>query len=219
MGKKMTTNEIFNLMSVILSAIGLIFVIFGWIIPYKQKIAMEKKRHEENLELQKIIWEKDLIDQQISKFYGPISALLHEQDIIRSRIFLMIGRDAIFDERHQELKDLSEEDRRIWTHFIDTYKIPLNNKIIEIIRENRHLIYKSQIPTCFDKYLDYTLGWELLDNQKRNNVPNNYQYHYEYNFPYEFFVYIENTLSVLSSRKEELIGIMNQVGTAYLDKR
>lgn len=74
------------MIELIFTGLGLILIVFGWIIPYKQKILMEKHRAEENQKLQKIAWEKDLIDQQISKLYGPISALLREQEILMARI-------------------------------------------------------------------------------------------------------------------------------------
>lgn len=211
----MSISDIINMIELIFTGLGLILIVFGWIIPYKQKILMEKHRAEENQKLQKIAWEKDLIDQQISKLYGPISALLREQEILMARIIYMFGRDCIFDNNHPELKYFSEEEKRIWIHFVDTYKLPLNKRIIEIVRANRHLIYNSEIPTCFNVFLDYTLGWELLDNQKKKDVPNHYDYHYEFSFPKEFSYYINNTLTLLTTRQKELVGIMNNVGSAF----
>lgn len=139
----MNISDVFIIIELILTGLGLVLIVFGWIIPYKQKIQMEKHRAEENQKMQKIAWEKDLIDQQISKLYGPISALLREQEILIKRVLEMIGRDFIFDNNHPELKYFTEEERKIWIHFVDTYKIPLNQKIIEIVRANRHLIYNS----------------------------------------------------------------------------
>ena len=176
--------------SLVLTFAGLILIVFGWIIPYKQKLEIERNRQKSERNMQKMKWEKELVDKQISEFYGPISALLQEQNIIRSRVSYMFGRNFIFDKDHPDFNSLSENEQKIWVHFIDTYKIPINNKIIEIIRNNIHLIYNSNIPYSFKLYLDYTLGWELLDNQKRNKVPNFYEYNYLYNFPVDFEKYI-----------------------------
>ncbi len=54
--------------------------------------------------------------------------------------------------------------------------------------------------------MDYALGWELLDNQKRNNVPNFYEYRYLINYPVEFVEYINKTLGILLRRQSELTG-------------
>lgn len=197
-----------GIVDLVLTFGGLIFVIFGWIIPYKQRLALEQQRKESEVKFLKLKWEKELIDNQISLFYGPISALLNEQIIVRDKIFQMIGRNYIFDEKHQTFNSLSEKDQKIWAHYVDSYKIPLNNKINEIIRNNKHLIYESRMPCSVKKYIDYMVGWELLDNQKRNNVPNNYEYKYYTNFPAEFSIYIESTLKILLYRQAELTGIL-----------
>ena len=69
----------FKSTELILSAIGLVFVIFGWIIPYNQTKKEENKRREFELDITRRQWKKDLIDKQISNLYGPISSLLNSQ--------------------------------------------------------------------------------------------------------------------------------------------
>lgn len=208
-------EQIISIIEVCLTAIGLILVIFGWIIPHNQNIKMENLRKKEDLIFRKTQWEKDHIDSQISEFYGPISALLQEQDILFERILYMFGRRHIFSKNQTSIKDLPENEQKIWMHFVDTYKIPLNHKIIEIIRNKKHLIYKSEIPECFYKYLDYTLGWELLDNQTQNGIPNYYEYYYCFNFPQEFRIYINSTLDLLMKCKEELVSSDKMNSTAF----
>lgn len=78
-------------------------------------------------------------------------------------------------------------------------------KMVEIMRNNLHLIYNSEIPTCYKNFLDYSLGWELLDNQKRNGVPNYYEYHYVFNYPAEFNRYIRVTLETLLNEQAALL--------------
>ena len=202
----MIFEQIASIIELSLTAIGLILVVFGWIVPHNQNVKLEAQRKKEELEFRKIQWEKEYIDTQISELYGPISALLKEQKILFERVLFMFGRRSVFSKNQNSINDLPEEERKIWIHFVDNYIIPINLKILEIIRNKQHLIYKSEIPDCFYKYLDYALGWELLDNQKRNGVPNYYEYYYSYNFPRDFRLYINDTLLVLLKRKKELIG-------------
>lgn len=197
------------------TALGLTFVIFGWVIPYRQNLKIETERKKTDISFRQKQWEKEQIDRQISEFYGPISALLQEQEIIFERILYMFGRRHIFGKDQVQLSDLPENEQKIWVHYVDTYKIPLNNKIVEIIRNKKHLIYKSEIPTCFKTYLDYSLGWELLDNQKRNGVPNYYEYFYSFNFPSEFTSYINGTLKVLLKKQAKLLGEAQEEQTAF----
>lgn len=201
----MSYEQIIMMIELAFTAIGLLFVIFGWIIPFRQNLILEARQRENANFFRQKQWEKEHIDKQISEFYGPISALLKKQDILFERILYMFGRSFVFRKDQTQLSQLSENEQKIWVHFVDTYIIPQNKRIVEIIQKNQHLIYKSEVPPCFEKYLDYALGWELLDNQKRHGVPNYYEYYYSFNFPKDFKSYINSTLTVLQNKQAELI--------------
>ena len=198
------TEIIFKLIEIVIAIVGLVLVIFGWIIPYRQSIKMEQMHINNEKELERIRWKKELIDKQISNLYGPIYALIIESDISFARILYQLGRQHIIP-KDKSFYDLPENEQLIWKHYVDTYKIKSQMKIIEIMENNLHLIYKSEIPTCYKDFLDYSLGWELLDNQKRNNVPNKYEYHYLFNYPMEFNIYIRDTLKTLLDEQAKLI--------------
>lgn len=68
--------------------------------------------------------------------------------------------------------------------------------------KNYHLLKDAD--ATFDQFFDYAIGWELLDNQKKNGVPNFYEYHYTYNYPKEFDWYISSTLKQLHKKATEL---------------
>ena len=161
------------------------------------------------------MWKKDLIDKQISLFYGPISELLREDTIIFHFVLDEMGRSYVFDKDHYKMTDLSEDDQKRWKHYVDYYKIPTQNKILEIIRKNKHLIYKSEVPTSFDRYMQYALGWQFLDDQYRKGIPNYYEYYFTYNFPKDFTKYINETLVLLLKIQSELIGLIDYPSTAY----
>lgn len=195
---------LFRCAEIIIALVGLILVVFGWIVPYKNSIKTEKIRIESERELERIRWKKELIDKQISNLYGPIYALIIEGDVSFSRILYQLGRRCVIP-KDKNFADLPEDEQKIWKHYVDTYKIPNQIKMVEIMRSNLHLIYNSEIPTCYKEFLDYSLGWELLDNQKRNNVPNYYEYHYVFNYPAEFNHYIRTTLTLLLEEQAKLI--------------
>lgn len=211
----MTFDEKARIVELFFTAVGLLLVIFGWIIPYRQALKADVKRKQFEEDILKRQWEKEFVDRQIEDFYGPISALLNDIDIRFALILYQLGRGHVFESEKYKLSDLPENDRLIWKHYVDTYKIPSQNNIVDIIKCNQHLIYKSEIPTCFKSFLQYAIGWELLDNQKRNNVPNYYEYYYSYNFPVEFTMYINDTLKVLLKKQQELIVSDKYPSTAY----
>lgn len=205
----------FHTVELILNFLGLVLIIFGWIVPYRQSVKTQNKTRLNEIEFQKNMWKKELVDKQISLFYGPISALLREDNIIFHFVLDEMGRQHVFEDGHHKMSDLSQDDQKRWKHYVDYYKIPTQNKILKIIRENKHLIYKSEIPTSFDRYMKYALGWQFLDDQYRQGIPNYYEYYFVYNFPGDFTQYINETLVLLLKIQSELVGIKDYPTIAY----
>ena len=156
-----------RIVELIFTGVGLLFIIVGWIIPFKQSLGLNDLNQKAQLKQVQRAWKMQLIDEQISKYYGPISAIIKEQSIIKQRIQYQIGRQVIFDNGKDRLADLTRDEQLIWKHFVDTYKIPLQHKIIEIMENNAHLAVHGEHDIYVDKFLDYVLGWELLDSQKQ----------------------------------------------------
>lgn len=197
---------VFNAIEIAISFIGLILIIFGWIIPYRQSLKSENIRKNNELNSDKLHWKKELIDRQIENLYGPMYALINESDIVFNRILYQLGRRYVIP-KDKSFNDLPETEQKIWKHYVDTYKIKNQMKMVEIMRNNFHLIYKSEFPEGYNQFLDYSLGWELLDNQRRNGVPNYYAYHYVFNYPVAFNRYIERTLKILLDEQAKLMNI------------
>ncbi len=203
--------DLYSIFSLVLSLVNLIIIIIGWFVIYKQNRDSQERSKEFELAFLRLKWEKEFIDQQVSLLYGPVSQLLKEQNIRFRRILEMLGRDTVFKRRQYKLSDLADDEQKIWVHFVNNYKIPVDNSIVEILRKNRHLIFEvEENEYAINAFLDYAVGWELLDNQSRENVPNYYEYYYCYNFPKQFTSHINSTLKHLQKRQKELIDIIEE---------
>lgn len=172
-----------------------------------RKDAEEQRKREESA-FRRVQWEKELVDRQISELYGPLNELLLEKRKYFELVEYQLGRKKIFDSVHPTLDSFPENEKKIWIHYVDTYQIPFQKKIIELLRKNQHLWYKSEPPCCYETYVEYILGIDMLDNQMRSGVPNYYEYHYCYNYPYQFDDYVSNTLIELRKRQEELLNCL-----------
>ena len=64
-------------------------------------------------------------------------------------------------------------------------------------------------------FIEYVLGWELLDIQKKNGVPNYYEYYYRYNYPVEFDNYIIRNLKELQKRQGELVELQHMTSVTF----
>lgn len=209
------TEFIFKIIDTAIAVISLLLIIVGWIIPYRYSLKINNLRINSEKELERIHWKKDFIDRQISELYGPIYALIIEGDISFSRILDQLGRSCIIPEG-KSFYDLPEEEQKIWKHYVDTYKIKNQMKMVEIMRNNLHLIYNSDLPNCYKEFLEYSLGWELLDNQKCQGVPNYYEYYYVFSYPTEFNHYIRSTLKLLLDEQAKLIIQSEEKSNTYL---
>ncbi len=199
------TNNSYQFIQIVLNIVGLLFVIIGWIIPYSTSLKTNEKNMEDEREFETIKWKKEQIDKQISKLYGPVYAILLENDIRFNRILHQMGRRTVFNE-NEGIDSLSEDDQKIWIHYVEEYKVKGQMEIVKIIEANLHLIHNQEIPQCFAVFMDYAIGWDLLDNQKKNEVPNFYEYSYSFNYPREFTAYINDTLELLLNEQARLMG-------------
>ena len=94
---QMAFDDIVKVFELAISTVGLTFVIVGWILPFKQSLKLNKINQSAQLEQIQRELKIKMLDEQISKYYGPISAILTEQSIIRQRIWYQIGRQVIFE--------------------------------------------------------------------------------------------------------------------------
>ena len=57
----------------------------------------------------------------------------------------MLGRKHVFSSNQTKITDLSEKDQKIWIHFVDEYKIPLNNRIIGNYEEGIYMLKYNEV--------------------------------------------------------------------------
>ena len=206
--ERLTLTDIISIIEVSISIIGLVFIVVGWIIPYRQTIKLDKSNRAAQLLQTQREMKIKRIDEQLEKYYGPILALLREQDILWNRVHEQMGGGPVFESWQDKLTDLAPDKQKLWVHYVDTYKIPLQREIINIMKTNAHLAESSVIQTAPYEFLAYVVGWELLDRQKKDGVPNYYEYHYSTNYPANFNAYIKETYGNLEQARERLLNEM-----------
>lgn len=197
----MDDTFVFQFIESIATIIGLILVIFGWIIPSRKEL-------KNNFELQNRQWKKAFVDRQISELYGPLDAIITMQNMRRNIIKYQFGRPAIFKETG-ELQDLSEDEEKQWVHFVDTYVLPSLNEIIELFKSHRDLMFESEIPEEVKAIYKYAISFEMASKQYKDGVPNYYQYHSIGNYPVSFNNYVNRTLKKLKEEQKKLMGEQN----------
>lgn len=210
------TNNNIEFLKLILDVIGLSFVFFGLILPYRHSRKMEALRSKNEKELEQIRWKKNLIDRQIANLYGPIYALIEENEHQDTLVREHLNRNEPFSGKYREFENWPENEKQIWIHYVDTYKIKNQLEIVKILRNNMHLIYQSQTPVCITEFLGYALEWDLLSKQNKSGIPNFYEYHARRNYPDSFRRYIRSTYQELLNEQIILLDESGKKASAVL---
>lgn len=188
---------IFAIINTVFSGISLLFIVFGWIIPYKQsqKQTLNQRKYEESIKQEQ--YTKDKIDEQITKLYVPLYTLSMEKKMQTNILLNRLNRSYVFA-KGQNINDLSENDKKLWIDFLKNHYIPNLNRMKEILNNNIHLIYDPELPSSYQRFMSYTLklnnDLELYFSSSNNNYANLF---IEDNYPSDFDIYINKTLGRL----------------------
>lgn len=101
---------------------------------------------------------QDLLLRQINELYSPLWGALEESQRHYDILCQLIPRkDGRID-----MSQFSKKDSEVWNHFTETYFLPLNAKMKEIICSNLHLVEGGALPESFNQFLDHAARFESL---------------------------------------------------------
>lgn len=188
---------ILKIINTIISGISVIFIIFGWIIPYRQsqKQQTEHRHYEKSIKSEQYF--KDRIDEQISKLYVPLYSLSMENKIQTNILLNKLNRNYIFA-KGETINDLNENDKFLWIDFVKNHFLPNLNRMKDILNTNMQLIYESELPSSYKRFMKYTLrlnnDLDIYLNSSNINYGNLFV---EDNYPIDFDIYINEILDKL----------------------
>lgn len=153
---------------------GLCIIVLGWFV---NNILSKRKEHQ----YQQRRDQKNYLDSQLSKLYGPIYGILLENERLVKQLQDQFNREIVF----RMGIPLTPREEKIWVHMLEKFFFPNNRRIINLILQNVDLIEGNRFPNSFLHFIDYAVGFELLHKQYLDlNIP--YGFHYIENFPQEF---------------------------------
>lgn len=188
---------ILNIINTILTALSVIFIIFGWIIPYKQSQKQQKEQRKYDESISEKQYNKEKIDEQISKLYVPLYTISMENKIQINILLKKLNRNYVFA-KGETINNLTESDLVLWINFLKNHFVPNLNRMKEILNNNIHLIYEPNLPSSYQRFLKYTLKLTTDLNLYLNdpNIDHSNSFVDE-NYPNDFDIYINKTLDKL----------------------
>lgn len=162
---------LFNIINTSLSAISVIFIIFGWVIPYKQSQKQQKDQRHYEESTRFLQYSKNRIDEQISKLYVPLYSLSMENKMQINILLKELNRNYVFA-KGETINSLNENDKLLWIDFVKNHFLPNLNRMKDILNNNLHLIFEYELPSSYQRFMKYTLklnsDLELYLNSSNN---------------------------------------------------
>ncbi len=141
-----------QLLSAMIGAIvGGIITMLGWFANYYLARKKEVEAHQTEKSQQHL-------ERQIEELYGPLWGLVQQSkvvyDVACQRLPSINGNinPGEFDKQESE----------IWNYLKDTFFLPINIQIAELLRTKVYLVESSEIPASFKDFLSYQAQFEVL---------------------------------------------------------
>jgi hypothetical protein len=191
-------------MDTTIALLGVVIAIVGWPVSYFLTRSREVRLEHDKAKL-------DLLRRRLDEFYSPIYGLLLENDRIRQLISDEFGRGVIFVGN----KPLTDEEKKIWVHYLENYVIPNNREILDILQTKIHLFVGETYPESFRHWIDHALGYELFHKQYKD-IGREYGFHSCMNFPSRFQTDIVNAISQLTKLQDRIAGV--ELPSPFIEK-
>ena len=166
-------------------------IMVGWFVVHLLSVKREMRFRIRERELKRL-------EDQISKVYGPIVMLRKQTRAAHSVYFSNMPKMTDNPNKIDE-QNMTSDDHFIHDEITDNYLIPLNNELINIFKENAHLIDYNRIPDTVIPYLNHSypfeIGHKITQKKKIEKL-----YIEQGTFPRDFDNQIEAELKRLQSK-------------------
>ncbi|MFK7782557.1 hypothetical protein, partial [Psychroserpens sp.] len=131
----------------------ILLVPIGWLFndSRNKKRTLEQKVRETNLKR---------LENQVQMFYSPISTIRTQCRAVHKFYHSNMPKE-MSDLTRIDVAKMEKVHWRIHDYITDNYLIPLNNKVIDIIENNAHLVDEEKFPNSFLKFIEHVYEFEV----------------------------------------------------------
>jgi hypothetical protein len=142
------------MIQVILSAIigsSALTAVIGWFIIHRLTMQREETARRDNAS-------RMHLEAQIEQLYGPLLGLIqHSRIIFEVAAQKLPTKDNLID-----FTQFSAIDCDIWHFFVESYFLPINARIRDLIRAKMHLLDIGILPKSFEVFFLHEVQFEAL---------------------------------------------------------
>jgi hypothetical protein len=177
------------MVEMIVDSLAIAIVAIGWIVSYAIGKRVEQRQSQQTYR-----------ETQLGELYGKIYGLLVENQRAFTVVLNAFDRKFVF----KGDQGLPAEEKEIWLYYVENHFLPNNREIVDLIKNNIHLLHGYRFPRSFLMFIDYTIEWEALHGLYRKNG-RDYPLHASGNFPREFQKDIIEIVSALKIKQLDAI--------------
>lgn len=143
----------YELIKTVFIGLSILLVPLGWLFndSRNKKRALQQKIHEANL---------NRLENQVRLFYSPINTIRTQCKAVHKFYHDNMPKEKN-DPSRIDVSKMTERHLRIHDYITDNYLIPLNNKVIDIIENNAHLIDEAKFPESYLKFVEHIYEFEV----------------------------------------------------------
>ena len=164
----------------------------AWVVTHRQKLTYDARA--ERLRL---------LDRRINEFYGPLSVTAK----VNKRML-----DALLAQRRVQGTPFlnadaprSPADVSTWRLWVETNFMPANQRLVDLVEKNAHLIREDKVPQCLLDLAAHVAGYRIvLERWKREDFSESFS---PFPYPNDLLAYAEASYAALKDEQLRLIGL------------
>lgn len=134
--------------------IGIFILVAGYFVSRALKSFESKQELHREIELSQTKAALSQIEAQIKEIYSPLYGLIQ-----RSAAIYKLAKRRLPSLTSHISNDIEGP---IWTYFVETYFLPLNAQMAELIHSKIHLVEEDELPESWRLFLEHQTNFELL---------------------------------------------------------
>jgi hypothetical protein len=123
----------------------------GWFANYYLSRKSETKTHRMETSQQHL-------ERQIEELYGPLWGLIQQSEAVYA---VACQRLPSINSKINQA-EFNEQESEIWSYLKDTFFLPINFQIAELLRTKVYLIESGELPASFKDFLIHQAQFEVL---------------------------------------------------------
>jgi hypothetical protein len=99
----------------------------------------------------------EYLKNQIEELYGPLFGLIQQSKISHDFLVTLLPTNS---QGNIDRNSFSDNDSEIWNFFTETYFLPINKQIRELIRTKVYLLENGTMPSSFIEFFQHEVNLE-----------------------------------------------------------